>query len=143
MVILVPILAIVMIFVFRQVLSSSPRKTKGATEDETLVATGAKSGQDINWQIPDPLPATMRDPIKLPDQGSTSGAEPNETAVEPKAGDLDVRDIIFSKVKPSAFVNGRIVYIGDKILNATVVQINRDSVEFERDGKMWTQNIRD
>lgn len=143
MVILVPILAIVMIFVFRQVLSTSPRKTKGATEDETLVAAGVKSGQDIDWRIPDPLPETMRDPIKLGAQSSANDTEPNGTAAEPTAGDIDVRDIIFSKDKPSAFVNGRIVYIGDKIHDATVVQINRDGVEFEKDGKKWIQNIRD
>jgi hypothetical protein len=143
MVILVPILAIVMIFVFRQVLSTSPRKTKGATEDETLIAAGAKSGQDIDWQIPEPLPATMRDPIKLGDQSSANGSEPNGAAAEPTASDIDVRDIIFSKDKPSAFVNGRIVYVGDKIRDATVVRINRDSVEFEKDGKKWIQNIRD
>jgi len=143
MVILVPILAIVMIFVFRQVLSTSPRKTKGATEDETLVAAGVKSGQDIDWRIPDPLPETMRDPIKIGDQSSANGAEPNGAAAEPTTGDIDVRDIIFSKDKPSAFVNGRIVYIGDKIHDATVVRINRDGVEFEKDGKKWIQNIRD
>jgi len=143
MVVLVPILAIVMIFVFRQVLSTSPRKTKGATEDETLVAAGAKSGQDIDWQIPDPLPETMRDPIKLADPSSANGAEPNGAAAEPTAGDIDVRDIIFSKDKPSAFVNGRIVYVGDKIHDATVVRINRDGIELEKDGKKWVQNIRD
>ena len=143
MVVLVPILAIVMIFVFRQVLSTSPRKTKGATEDETLVAAGAKSGQDIDWQIPDPLPATMRDPIKLTDQSLANGAEPNGAAAGPKTGDVDVRDIIFSKDKPSAFVNGRIVYVGDKIHDATVVRINRDGIELEKDGKKWVQNIRD
>lgn len=143
MVILVPILAIVMIFVFRQVLSTSPRKTKGATEDEPLVTVGTKSSQEIDWQIPDPLPETMRDPIKIEDQSSVNVVEPNEAPAEPTTGDIDVRDIIFSKDKPSAFINGRIVYIGDKVHDATVVRINRDGVEFEKDGKKWIQNIRD
>lgn len=143
MVILVPILAIVMVFVFRQVLSTSPRQTKGATEDETLIAAGTKSDQEIDWQIPDPLPATMRDPIKLSDQSSANDTEPNGAAAGPKAGDIDVRDIIFSRDKPSAFINGRIVYVGDKIHDAAIVQINKDGVEFEKDGKRWVQNIRD
>lgn len=143
MVILVPILAIVMIFVFRQVLSTSPHKTQGATEDETLVAVGARSGHEIDWQIPDPLPATLRDPIKLPDRSPANNTEPNGTPAGPKTGLINVRDIIYSKDKPSAFMNGRIVYVGDKIGDTTIVQINRDNVEFEKDGKTWVQNIRD
>lgn len=143
MVILVPILAIVMIFVLRQVLSNSPRKTKGATEDEALLTAGAKSGQDIEWKIPDPLPDTMRDPIKLGAQTSAGGAESSGAGPELSASDIDVRDIIFSKDKPSAFINGRIVYIGDKVHDATVVKISKEGVEFEKDGKKWTQNIRD
>jgi hypothetical protein len=85
----------------------------------------------------------MRDPIKIEDQSSVNVVEPNEAPTEPTMGDIDVRDIIFSKDKPSAFVNGRIVYIGDKVHDATVVRINKDGVEFEKDGKKWIQNIRD
>lgn len=143
MVILVPVLAIVMIFVLRQVLSTSPHKTQGATEGGPPIAAGAKSGHEIDWRIPDPLPATIRDPIKFTDQSPANNTEPNGTAVEPKTGVIDVRDIIYSKDKPSAFMNGRIVYVGDKIGDTIVVQINRDSVEFEKDGKRWVQNIRD
>jgi hypothetical protein len=146
MVILVPILAIVMIFVFRQVLSTSPRKTLGAT-DKTLVTAGPQSGQEIDWQVPAPLPATMRDPLKFPEVTPASNAEPNESpavaSATSKTGVIDVRDVIYSKDKPSAFMNGRIVYVGDKVHGITVVQINRDSVEFEKDGKRWVQNVRD
>jgi len=143
MVILVPVLAIVMIFVFRQVLGEAPRQTQGATEEATPLVAAASSNNDIDWQIPEPLPATMRDPIKLSDQSPPSNTEPNETPAGPKRYAMDVRDIVYSEDKPSAFMNGRIVHVGDKIGDTTIIQINRDSVEFERDGKRWVQNIRD
>ncbi|MEK7996891.1 MAG: hypothetical protein AAB403_24065 [Planctomycetota bacterium] len=144
MVILVPVLAIVMIFVFRQVLSTSPRQTQAATDDGTPVVATAKSSHEIDWQIPDPLPAMERDPTKLPEQvAATSNAEPNQAVAGPEAGTFDVRDIVYSKDKPSAVVNAHIVYTGHKVGSATVVQILRDGVEFERDGKRWVEKIHD
>jgi hypothetical protein len=143
MVVLVPILAIVMIFVFRQVLSTSPRRTQGATDANTPVVAAAKSSHEIDWQIPDPLPAMERDPTKLPEQAAaTSNTEPNQTVAEPGTEAFDVRDIVYSKDKPSAVVNAHIVYIGHKVGDATVVQILRDGVEFEKNGKRWVEKIR-
>jgi len=144
MVILVPVLAIVMIFVFRQVLSTSPRQTQGATDDNTPVVATAKSSHEIEWQIPDPLPAMERDPTKLPEQiAATSNADPNQTVAEPEMETFNVRDIVYSKDKPSALVNAHIVYVGHKVGSATVVQILRDGVEFERDGNRWVERIHD
>ena len=142
MVILVPILAIVMIFVFRQVFSTSPRRTQGATNANTPVVAAAKSSHEIDWQIPDPLPAMERDPTKLPEQAAaTSNTEPNQTVARPGTEAFDIRDIVYSKDKPSAVVNAHIVYIGHKVGDATVVQILRDGVEFEKNGKRWVEKI--
>lgn len=146
MVILIPVLAIVMIFMFRQVLSSSPRQTKGATDDKTPVVAAAKSGHEIDWQIPAPLPAIERDPTKLPEQAAVtaaSGTEPNQAVAASLNQAFDVRDIVYSKDKPSAVVNAHIVYVGHKVGGATVVQILRDGVEFERDGTKWVEKVRD
>jgi hypothetical protein len=143
MVILIPILAIIMIFAFRQVLSTSPHKTQAATGDETLPPLGAKSSGQIDWQVPAPLPATMRDPIKLVEQSPPNSTEPNGTAAEPKTSVINVRDIIYSKDKPSAFVNSRIVHVGDKVGGATIIQITKNSIEFEKNGKKWVKDVRD
>jgi hypothetical protein len=143
MVILVPILAIIMIFAFRQVLSTSPHKTQAATDNETLPPLEAKPDGQVDWQIPEPLPATLRDPIRLVDHSAPNSTEPNGTAAEPKTKVINVRDIIYSKDKPSAFINGRIVYVGDKIGGTTIMQINKNSIEFEKDGKKWVKDVRD
>ncbi len=68
MVIMVPVLAIIMIFALRQVLSKAPRKTEGAgTDDVPVVVANTDSGNEIDWKIPEPIAVIMRDPIQLPD----------------------------------------------------------------------------
>ena len=143
MVIMVPVLAIIMIFAFRQVLSKAPRKTEGAgTEDITVVAN-ADAGHEIDWKIPEPIAVITRDPIKLPDESNTQNTKQNETTSEVTTGTIIVRDIVFSKDKPSAVIGSKIVYVGDKINDVTIVKIDRDSIEFEKDGDRWEQNVRE
>lgn len=142
MVILVPVLAIVMIFVLRQVLSTAPRKAEGARKnDAPAVAAATDSDNEIDWQLPEPLPAMMRDPIKLPDQSDTQYEEQNETTDKTETGIKTIKDIVYSEDKPSAVIGNLIVYVGDKVNGAIVVKIDRDSVEFERNGKRWVQKI--
>ena len=147
MVILIPVLAIVMVFMFRQVLSGSPRQTQAATDEQKPVVAAGKPSHEVDWQIPDPLPAIERDPTKLPDQvavaATSGGAEPNQAGAGFPNQIFDVRDIVYSTDKPSAVVNAHIVYVGHKMGDATVVQILRDGVEFERNGKKWVEKVHD
>lgn len=45
--------------------------------------------------------------------------------------DLAVKSILYKQNNPSAIVNNQIVHEGDKISGATIIKINKDSVEFE------------
>ena len=56
-------------------------------------------------------------------------------------GELAVRGILYSQDKPSAVIGNQIVHEGEKVSGATIQKINKDSVEFELDGKKWTQQI--
>ena len=144
MVIMVPVLAIIMIFVFKQVLSKAPRKTKAAgTDDTPVVVANANSGHEIDWKIPEPITVTMRDPIKLPDESGTQNPEQNETTSKVTTVTIIIRDIVYSEDKSSALIGSQIVYVGDIINGATIVKINRDSIEFEKNGDRWKQNIRE
>lgn len=148
MVIMIPILAIIMIFAFRQVLSKSPRKTKGAeNEDTPAVVSNAGSGHEIDWEIPEPITAMSRDPIKLPEQtdpeNPEQNTEENETEDKPGQRVITIRDIVYSHDRPSAVIGTKIVYVGDKVNDATILKINRDSIEFEMNGKKWEQNVRE
>jgi len=126
----VPVLFIVLIFVFIQVFNTPSRKTAAARQINAS-STTAGAGNEINWQIPQPYPATLRDPTQF---GSTAAAQT-------PGGGLIVRGIVYSQDDPTAVIGTRIVHEGDKILDVTVVKINRDSVEFESDGKKWTQKV--
>ncbi len=143
MVIMVPVLAIIMIFVFRQVLSKAPHQTEGAGTDDAPVVANADSGHEIDWKIPEPIAVINRDPIKLPDESNTQNTEQNETTSEITTGTIIVRAVVYSHDKPSAVIGSKIVYVGDKINGVTIVKINRDSIEFEKDGDRWEQNTRD
>jgi hypothetical protein len=148
MVIMIPILAIVMIFAFRQVLSKSPRKTKGTENDDTpIVVSNANSGNEIDWKIPEPITIISKDPVQLPDESNTQNPEQNTeqngaTNAENQA-QIMIKDIVFSHDKPSAVIGSRIVYVGDKINGMTIIKIDRDSVEFDKDGERWEQNVRE
>jgi len=52
------------------------------------------------------------------------------------SGNLVVKGILYNEDNPSAIVNNQIVYEGDKISGATIIKINKDSIEFEVK-KMW------
>jgi hypothetical protein len=91
----------------------------------------------IDWPIPDKFPDQMRD-IMRPARygGSVQLAATYEDKVE-----IVVRGILFSKDDPSAIIGTQIVHIGDEVMGAAVIDITRQTVEFEKDGKQWTQNV--
>lgn len=53
-----------------------------------------------------------------------------------------VTAILYSEENPSAVIDNRIVHQGDIIKDITVVRINKNNVEFEKDGTVWTQRVR-
>jgi outer membrane biosynthesis protein TonB len=126
-VIAVPALFIVLIFVFVRVFSTPSRKITGpGTFGPTKAA--ASSDSKIDWQAPALYPTTLRDPMRF---GSATG----------ETGGLIVKGILYSKDNPSAVIGSQIVHEGDKVLDVVIVKINEDSVEFEANGKKWTQKV--
>ena len=140
MVILVPVLAIVMIFMFRLVLRKAPQETEGATNDDAPVAANVRSDSEIDWKIPEPMPVVMRDPIKLSDQGTSNNGQAGMSNGM-GTGTMSVRGILYSDDKPSAVIGNTIVHLNEKINGATIIKIDRDYVVFEKDGKTWTKKV--
>jgi hypothetical protein len=60
---------------------------------------------------------------------------------QPQATHGVVTGIIYSADKPSAIVDSKIVHNGDSIYDVTVVQIYKDKIEFEKNGKKWEQKV--
>ena len=130
MAVAVPVLFIVLIFVFIRLFSSPSQKITGAP---VPVRTAAVPDNKVVWQVPEPYPADIRDPMQF-GLVSYDGGQAASTG-------LIVKGIVYSKINPCAVVGNRMVHEGDKILGAVVVRINEKSVEFEANGKKWTQKV--
>jgi len=135
MAILIPVLFLALIFVFVRVFGTAPRRVKGA-EKNNAAKTTAGTNKKIDWQIPEPYPTTLRDPMQFGSAGTTQAG----------GGQLTVTGILYTGDNPSASsasIGNQIVHEGEKILGATIVKINKDSVEFEMNGKTWTQKVQE
>lgn len=132
--VLVPILFIVLIVVFIKVIAPPVRGTQ-PTNLQNPPTIAVANETKINWEIPEPYPTTLRDPMKKVKQTATV------TTTTTTTGEFIVKGTIWGDESPLAIINGQILGVGGKIDGATIVQINKDSVVFEKDGKTWTQTV--
>jgi len=54
-----------------------------------------------------------------------------------------VAAIVYSRRKPAAIINGKIVHEYDYIDQTKIARIHRDRVEFNRNGKPWQQKVQE
>ena len=138
MVVIVPVLFIVLvIFVLRGgVFGTSVHNAQAGEENNNPAGVPAGLDNQIDWEIPEPYPITLRDPMQLgPVVMGTNQTETKELVK------LIVKSILYSEDNPSAIIDNRIVHEGDQIQDANVININKDGVEFEMNGKKWTQKV--
>jgi hypothetical protein len=140
MMVLVPALAIALVFVLTQVVSS-PSRSVASDKQKAPANSAADSGGAIDWKLPAPYPATLRDPMQAGTLAPVQAKLQEPQAAEPEPEKLIVRSILHTQDRSSAVIGTQIVHEGDVILGATIVKINKDEVEFEKDGKTWTQKI--
>lgn len=129
--ILVPVLFVVLIIVLIKVLGA-PSRWANKPSGAPLANAVAASDNEIEWQIPAPYPTTLRDPMQFRSAGAAYGG----------TTELIVKSIFYSEDVRSAVIGSQIVHEGDKVLDVTVVKINKDSIKLERNGKRWTQKVR-
>jgi hypothetical protein len=135
MLILVPVLCVIFVLVIINVFRSPPRKTAKRPDAVKASVKTANSGGKINWEIPQPYPENMRDPMQFVQTTSSAGTAGTE------GNKLAVKGIVYSTDNPSAVIGTQIVHQGDEVSGVTILKINEDSVEFEADGKKWTQKV--
>ncbi len=129
--ILIPVLILVVVFVFgRTLLQSGVKGNK--SNDGSAIAAYSVTRTEIEWEKPSPYPANLRDPMK---KFSSSGA------LATVAGDIVVRGIVWSEDSPAAVIGTQIIYQGQTVQGTKILQITEDSVEFEKDGKKWVQKV--
>ncbi len=137
MVVMMPLLFIVLIFMLSRggVFGTSAGRTEASTEDTAPGVVTAGAYTKIDWEIPAPYPTTLRDPMRL------VPVEIPQTEIS-KTLKLIVKGILYSEDNPSAVIGNSIVHEGETIRGVSVIKISQDSVEFEMNGKRWTQKIR-
>jgi hypothetical protein len=125
-----PVLAIVLLLIVVNAVKTPPVTSVNPSNKATIAAPVSSS--KINWEIPQPIPANLRNPMVF---GAIS------TTGTGTAGGPIVKGIVYSDDKPSAIVGDRIISAGDVVAGATVVKVNPDSVDFVMGDKKWTQKV--
>lgn len=140
MAVLVGILSIVLGVVMFVSLGGVGKSQAIAAEKEAPSASATSSSKNSieSWSMPEPLPADLRDATSP--VARHSGSQ-NGTASETGSSELVVKGILFSKGNPSAIINDKILCVGETVNDTKIINITRDSVEFEADNKTWTQNV--
>ena len=137
-VVMVPVLFVVLvIFVLRGgAFGTSMHNAEAGDENNNAGDVFAGLNAQIDWVIPEPYPTTLRDPMQLGPAITVTNQTETKELVQ-----LIVKSILYSQDSSSAIISNRIVHEGDQIQGASITKIDKDSVEFEMNGKKWTQGI--
>ena len=131
--ILVVVLSIVLVLVLVQPFGTTRRSiNRSRVAGRTKIVTPIENKFDFNidWPVPTVYPAELRDPMEMASQQAKT-----ETI------EIVVRGISYSEDRRYAVIGTQTVQEGDEIFGATIVRINQSSVEFEKDGKRWAQEV--
>jgi type II secretory pathway component PulC len=133
------ILAVVFVAVLLFALGSGPSSVKAAPKEinseNTLMAGSKITDNTENWTLPEPYSTSLRNPTKIEVKTSAADTQSENT--------LRVQGIVYSSKKPSAIIANQVVFEGDSIEGTRIIKIERDSVEFEKDGKRWQRQVKE
>jgi hypothetical protein len=132
-ILLVMAMVTVSVNIFGRTWFGTSAKPEGNTAGRAFAFAGDVAA--IDWQLPRKLPEPIRD-IMSPHAGAAIARR-----AQPQQQQLVVRGILYSADQPSAIIGMKIAKVGDEIMGAMVIGITRHAVEFEKDGRKWTQNV--
>lgn len=161
---LIPILLITLIFALKSVLSTKPAAENSSTvtlqplPPVTPQTADKPADTDIDWQVPETYSPALPDPM-VKDRKKYSSADDyppqlsdgalvadrsvfKQDSRDDIAENIDVRSILYSEFGGSAVIDDRILYTGDMVSGAVIKKINKDGVEFEKNGKNFTVQLR-
>ena len=138
---MIPVLLVVMVFMFRQVLSKPPQKAKGVeSENESTLVKSDSSNNEINWKIPEPLPIKINKSLNT-GNNTTSDSPQENAANNTEDKTMYINSIVYSTDKPSVIIGNKILYLNQEINGVIVVDIQKDYVVLEKDGERWMQKV--
>ena len=140
LIIAIPILCIILVVFYVRVFSSGPKKKGSTLFTPTQTASASDSG-DVKWQVPKPLSADLRDPMRA---GSTTGqggivSGPDGEFIS--GGEIIVMGIVHSIDKHMAIIGQQIVNEGDQIEGVKILKITERTVEVEKSGQTKTLGV--
>jgi preprotein translocase subunit SecG len=145
--VLMVVLFVILLLVLTSTFSRNLTRKKNIAASEQAVggARAATAGIDaqIDWEIPPKYPETLRDPMETTwARDSETGEWVEEAVVVIENGEqrslieigIALKSILWAESGRSIVIADEILYEGDSILGVTIKKINKDSVEFEKDG---------
>ena len=136
MLLLIPVLAIVLWLLVRKPMAPAP---VAAAETLANKVTPSSEMVEIDWQRPPVYQPSGRDPMQM---APPTFLEPDSAEPETKARvNITLRGILYSEDKSMAMIGANLVQEGQQVVGATIVKIEKDSVEFEMDGQRWKQMV--
>jgi len=134
----------------RSTLPSCKGADKQAVETEVELASVEAEDIVIAWERPAAVTGPVRNPMLRCEVAATedeaepevSEASPGEAEGSEGAFSLSLTGIVYSADEPMAIVEKQIVHVGDTIGDVRVVEITKTSVEFEKEGQKWRQELK-
>jgi hypothetical protein len=128
------LLTVLVVVLARPYLASRKNPSAGGTAGKTDTDNPARARIEVDWPMPSVYSADLRDPMQMGPQ--------KQMKVETSNG-LRVRGIVVSEDLKQAIIGTEYVEEGDIVpgTKIRVRKINPNSVEFEENGKTWTQGV--
>ena len=123
---------LLVVLLVRPFQKSAPGPAASGTAGQAKAIVSAKTNIRIDWPVPQKYPENIRDPMIL-------GAQ-QEVRVDIHGVPV-AKGVVTSEDRKYAIIGTQMVQEGDTVQGATVIKINPDSVEFEKDGKRWIQKV--
>jgi hypothetical protein len=139
-----PVLIVIIILIHRYCFHSSPQESEasesiGPPASSMSLISMSDVKNDVDSQVLQILPEQVTDFLRYREEETDK--EKENKAVAKEKMKMDLRAILFSEYKPSAIINGKIIHVGDKLDDVVITCINKDGVEFEKNGETWSQKL--
>jgi len=123
---------LLVILLVRPFQKSAPGTAASGTAGQAKAIVSAKTNIRIDWPVPQKYPENIRDPMILSAQ---------QEVIVDIHGVPVAKGVVTSEDRKYAIIGTQMVQEGDTVEGATIIKINPNSVEFEKDGKRWTQEV--
>jgi len=141
------VLVMVLISVFKTDTGTKEDKAEEVAKRQTeiaLIESRRTEAEKVSWAAPNVYPARMPDPMKKNRPRFTRGRREIDVAIE--EGDtvydaIEIKSILYSYDSPSIVIGDDILYEGDKVLGVVISKINKENVEFEKEGIKFTKKL--